>query len=357
MTDRAGRLDSLTSLRFFAAAAVFLLHVRLPHTALVADQGRAGVSFFFVLSGLVLGWSHRPGTSAVVFWRRRFARIYPAYLVALLTGVVVTLLVDDAVPGGLRAAVADATLLQSWVPTREVYLSHNSPGWSLSTEAFFYLVFPLVVLPVLRLRRAHRRVLQALLLVLVLGVAAVASAHLPGTDAQPDSVVAWATQFLPLTRLPEFVFGLTLVGEVRDGTASRVPLRVAVGVAGAAYLLAYADVVGFGLVAITLLPFGLLLVVAAHSDLRGDVTALRARSLVFLGEISFCFYLVHQMVVRVARAVAAGQDPFLVAAVAFALSLVAAAALHRLVEQPAEARLRPGRAPAPSPSRDVRSLP
>jgi peptidoglycan/LPS O-acetylase OafA/YrhL len=340
MTDRAARLDSLTSLRFGAALAVFLLHARLPHTGLLADPGRAGVSFFFVLSGFVLGWSHRPGTDAVVFWRRRAARVLPAYLVALLAGVGVTLLVDDPVPGGLWPAVADAALLQSWVPTREVYLSHNSPGWSLSAEAFFYLLFPLLVLPVLHLSRARRRVLQALLLLAVVGVAAVASAALPRTGAQPDSVVAWATQFLPLTRLLEFVVGLTLVGEVRDGTARRVPLRVAVAVAVAAYLLAGLDPVGLGLVAVTLLPFCLLLVVAAHGDLRAGAPVLRARPLVRLGEISFCFYLVHQLVVRVARALGADDTTLALLAV-LAVSLLVAAALHHLVERPAELRLRP----------------
>lgn len=47
------------------------------------NEGRAGVSFFFILSGLVLAWVWQPGNG---FYRRRFARIYPAYVVGLIAG-------------------------------------------------------------------------------------------------------------------------------------------------------------------------------------------------------------------------------------------------------------------------------
>ena len=62
------RLDSLTGLRFFAAGIVFMHHsfeltTGTLREALLAvfGHGRAGVSFFFVLSGFVLAWSARPG--------------------------------------------------------------------------------------------------------------------------------------------------------------------------------------------------------------------------------------------------------------------------------------------------------
>ena len=80
-------LPRLTSLRWFAALAVFLVH---------ADSlfqwaplrlfrfGASGVTFFFILSGFVLTWSMVPNLSARTFWWRRFARIYPACFVALM---------------------------------------------------------------------------------------------------------------------------------------------------------------------------------------------------------------------------------------------------------------------------------
>ena len=84
---RRPRLDSLTGLRWWAAFAVFLHHMSnlapMPIEG-VLRYGAYGVTFFFVLSGFVLTWSARPGTPASTFWWRRFARIYPSHIVALV---------------------------------------------------------------------------------------------------------------------------------------------------------------------------------------------------------------------------------------------------------------------------------
>lgn len=74
-TTSPPRLDSLTGLRFLAALAVFFYHTvtlcppGIPKSVLsvVAAQGLVGVSFFFILSGFVLSWSHRPDDSPRAF--------------------------------------------------------------------------------------------------------------------------------------------------------------------------------------------------------------------------------------------------------------------------------------------------
>jgi peptidoglycan/LPS O-acetylase OafA/YrhL len=143
-----GHLRRLTSLRWFAALAVFADHaVSSGHgSSRWFVLGDAGVSFFFVLSGVVLAWSARPGDTARRFWRRRFARIYPATLVS---GVAAGLLIWAGwVYGSLRgfAAVTHLFLIQAWWPSGQnpVY-AYNGVAWSLSCEAFFYLLFPLLL--------------------------------------------------------------------------------------------------------------------------------------------------------------------------------------------------------------------
>ncbi len=155
---RPSRLDSLTGLRFFAAGIVFLHHafelttgtLREALTA-VFGHGRAGVSFFFLLSGFVLAWSMQPGDRATSFWRRRAARLWPAYAVATLAGYLVSRFWDGRY-FSLERLAANLAMVQAWIPAKDWYFSVNSVNWSLSVEAFFYLTFPLYASSIMRMR-------------------------------------------------------------------------------------------------------------------------------------------------------------------------------------------------------------
>lgn len=323
-------VTSLTSLRAFAALLVFLFHAQVPWLAFFTDQGRVGVSFFFLLSGLLLGYRHRPGDTAGAFYRRRAARIYPAYLVALLAGAVVSAMSGEKdLVGGLPSLV----LLQAWVPDVHVFFAWNSVSWSLSVEAFFYACFPFIAPAVLRLGPRGTRTVQV---ACVLVVAAISTwGHLAGSS---DDIASWATYILPVSRLAEFVLGLTLVSLVR-GRRLPVTKVQAVAVFLVCYLLAGLDPLGYGLFALTLVPIALVLVVFSQADLAGERSFAHLRPLVVLGEWSYCFYLVHQLALRVAGRYVDGLFPLSVAVVALPLAVVGAWLLHVVVEKPMDARL------------------
>ena len=44
----------------------------------------------------------------------------------------------------LHAVAAQVVLVQSWIPVRAIYFGANGPAWSISVEAFFYALFPLL---------------------------------------------------------------------------------------------------------------------------------------------------------------------------------------------------------------------
>lgn len=89
------RLSSLTGMRFIAALLVFATHVTF-YMVLVGGSlgegmrkifslsGPYGVGFFFILSGFVLTWTAKPGDTALGFWRRRLAKVYPNHLVTCM---------------------------------------------------------------------------------------------------------------------------------------------------------------------------------------------------------------------------------------------------------------------------------
>ncbi|WP_368784602.1 acyltransferase family protein [Arthrobacter sp. 4R501] len=99
------QLNSLTGLRFFAAMAVVLYHVHLYFPAVsdslaIFGYGYTGVSFFFILSGFVLAWSHRPNFRPGRFYWNRVARIWPLHLLTMLVAIWIPALSVASNPGG-----------------------------------------------------------------------------------------------------------------------------------------------------------------------------------------------------------------------------------------------------------------
>ena len=158
------QIRSFTGMRFLAAVAVFISHVLAIFP--VVERGRiplggAGVSFFFLLSGFILTYVYWPnggrpngGTKSLAmsrqdfnsrkFYLRRFARIWPLHIVTLLLNLFLIRGFSKFFAGDYAAAKLSVNvgLLQSWIPNRQWLFPLNGVSWSLSAEAFFYLVFP-----------------------------------------------------------------------------------------------------------------------------------------------------------------------------------------------------------------------
>jgi peptidoglycan/LPS O-acetylase OafA/YrhL len=344
-----GHLPSLTSLRWFAALAVFLRHgERLvagtaigPAYSHIAPQGATGVSFFFMLSGFVLAWTYRPGDTARGFYRRRIARIVPAYLVVSAVALVFVITVDHVHDAErILKSIFPITLLQAWSSDPSIYYGGNSLAWSLSVEVFFYALFPLLIGPIMRLDRRG--------LGLVLAACAVVAVSVP-LALRPDGetgVEFWAIYINPTWRLLEFVIGLCLCALIRGGLRLRIPPLGAAMVAVAAYLVAGQVPLYAMWVATTLIPFAVLLFAFAESDLEGRRTMIRHPLLIRLGQWSFAFYLVHQLVLRAVHRLADHHPSGEWRGLLFLGSLLAATLLaymlFRFVEHPLERRIRHG---------------
>ena len=345
-TTRAegSRLESLTSLRFLAALAVFGFHVPIvfpdadPSSAIksVFESGLVGVSFFFVLSGFVLTWSSRPGDAARAFWRRRTARILPNHVVAwAAAAIVVVALEHDTL--SLRGAAASGLLVQAWVPWQWVYFAVNAVLWSLSCEVFFYAVFPWLLPALRRIPAQARPMTMAALVAGIVGWALTADALLTGERLH------WAVYIFPPARLAEFVLGILLALEVREGRWPRWSPTVPAIATLAAFALAGEAPDTLTFVAVTVVPFVALIGAVAQRDLAGRASPLRWPMLVRLGHWSYAFYLLHALVLRAAFELEPSMDGmrgwFWVAAF-LAVSIAASGALYTLVERPLERRLR-----------------
>jgi peptidoglycan/LPS O-acetylase OafA/YrhL len=360
----AARLDSLTALRFFAALFIVVFHGWYTFTgrqglsgAGVVQFGYTSVGFFFVLSGFVLAWSWRPGTGTALLWWRRLVRVFP--LCALTTTVVAVyfVLVPQSAPVGMptwSSYLQCLFLLQAWPPFAYL-LGYDYPSWSLSTEMFFYFLFPFLALASARLRRTW-----LLLLAVGLGVAYVVLAYWIAEQAfyslTPGSLLAF-----PPLQLLKFALGVALGTAFRRGW--RPHARLPLVLAGVVLLYAAMPrlVTGEGPLAafrltelfpdvVLLGPLALLVCAAAAHDLRGGWGFGRIRPLVVLGDWSFALYLVHapllmlvnEIRVRTEHLAPPGTAWFLVY---ISTCIAVAGALHICFEHPVDRWLRqlPGR--------------
>jgi peptidoglycan/LPS O-acetylase OafA/YrhL len=149
-------IEPLTSLRAFAAIYVLVFHSGTQYLVkgkLVSGplatfllNGYIGVNFFFVLSGFILQYIYgrrlQTRNDVAEYGIARFARVYPVYLLAL---ILTCLFVFDAT----LSAVPQFLLLQSWSsPAIGQPDNWNTPGWTLSVELLFYILFPVITLKV-----------------------------------------------------------------------------------------------------------------------------------------------------------------------------------------------------------------
>ncbi|MFF8287608.1 acyltransferase family protein [Streptomyces sp. NPDC016309] len=360
------RLPSLTGLRFWAALLVVLYHLsrqagELPGISEAAWYGRSGVTFFFVLSGFVLAWTYDgKRVPAPVFLWRRFARIWPLLAATTALSVGAWLTLGQDVPA--KAVAASLLLVQAWAPDPVVLRGGNPAAWSLSDEAWFYLLFPLLMtLPAVRSGRGRRRT----------AAAACAGAVLlwPAGALIADAATrTWALDYLPPTRTFQFLLGVVTGLAVARGWRPPVGLWPAVALVLGWHLalvpwsaavpdaLWYSPYSASQLLATPL--FALLVAAAARADLDGRRTGLGGTWSLRLGHWSYAWYLIHEIAIRLWLGYAGKPDgPTATAAVwslVLAVSLTASACAYHWVEHPLERRLRalgPGAgSPTPGPA-------
>lgn len=309
------RIDSLTSLRFIAAAIVALQHAASPaffKVGISLFDTRQAVSFFFVLSGFVLVhayWNFDARNGLGDFIAARLSRLWPAHAATAILAAVLVAPVTDMV--GVTKFAVNLLLLQSWIPLTQWYYSINGVSWSISSEMFFYLMFPIALM---MLRRNPLLVAVVSVCLVCVGIAIASALQLSSVEASPG-MTAWGILYIsPITRLAEFLGGM-------------VAYQVAISLRGAAWSRAQASAYEIAGVVISFLAMvgatklsvylsntspqaavwirvaGSFPVFAALLSVfyaqRGIVSRLLSwRPLVYLGEISFALYLLHQLVLR-----------------------------------------------------------
>lgn len=324
----ARRRRDIDGLRAVAVLPVILFHAQIPGFS----GGYLGVDVFFVISGfLITGILLRElaegDLSFARFYARRARRILPALTVVLLATAAAGVawlpppqLAD--LSRGLIAAAASVSNILYW---RE--LDYFGPAaehlpllhtWSLGVEEQFYLLFPLALAGLWRLRRAR--------LASALWVAALASLAIAALVAGPHPRTAFF--LLPFRGWELLAGALAAIQPLRrSGRRAAFGLALVAGAMAAAPLLPVVAA-GFGAC------LGAALVLRHGAPGQAVARLLSHPVPVGIGLVSYSAYLWHQPVLVFARVRISDALPPAVALGLVALTLLLAWATWAWVERP-----------------------
>ena len=339
---------------------VAVILVLLYHAAAVLPGGFIGVDVFFVISGYVIAgslqreWTSTGGISFRRFYARRVRRLLPA--LALLTAATVIASILFQSPNGpqqetAKTAFGATAFVANFVIFRSIgdYFSpiaENNPLlhiWSLSVEEQFFLVFPAAIAVgwSLARRQGTNRSIAAWIVagvflipsILLSVLASYSLVDIPLIGG-PSRLFAFYSSF---TRAWEFAVGALLV--LLAPQLSRLPKWLLARLSGVGFVLIIGSALtiseewifpGF----VVLLPVaGAAALILSGSTRRSDGrTMLEHPLLVWVGDLSYSWYLWHWPVVVFTRLYF--SDSWWVLLAAVGLSLVPAYLSWRYLESP-----------------------
>lgn len=359
MSERA-KLNPLTSLRFIAAAFIAIGHSgqQVGFEAFRFDLFNAGnaVSFFYVLSGFILSYTYFKMDEKRDYRKylvARVGRVWPLHIVTLAF-IVYEFGPSPLMSNGFDAIAkfgANAFLLHSWVPYADWFYSYNWVSWSISTELAFYVTFPAILFFMKKDWKIVASLAVAILMAM-LGVCITLDLPArPSTDAVSSSALLYIS---PLCRIVEFMVGmLTWKAYSSMREKSQSPLSATALEIGVLALLVLSMVTTHQLWKYDkdLLPGGVMgwlatagsfpaiaIAIFVMAKQKGLVSkVLSNKALVYLGEISFSVYMVHQIILRVMGKYYSDlmvADPFALYFSFWVATIIVSAILYHLIETP-----------------------
>ncbi|MBW1657722.1 acyltransferase family protein [Flavobacterium quisquiliarum] len=338
------RIEQLTFTRFLAAITIVIFHYgkksflfNNKYVEYIFFNASVFVSYFFILSGFVMiaAYSHRSEISSKEYYLNRFARIYPLYFLAILIVFILQIRLREI---DLLGLVLNILMIQSWVPSK--MLSINPPGWSLSVELIFYLLFPFLF------NKLFKRISFKSLAVYIISFWILSQIvyHL-FFDYKIDNKYLLLNGN-PIMHLNEFLIGnlagLFFVKYLKDKKAN-YDFFILVLFGLVALSLKFPIGLHFhnGLLAVFFVPLIILI-----SINNGLITKMfKKKAFVFLGEISYGIYILQHPIYSLISAYSVNKyfnisDPTIVFLLRLILLIVVSAFLYVFVEKPLRNRMK-----------------
>ena len=335
------KITQITFTRFVAALAIVISHFnkdvflyKIPYLSEVFLRANVGVSYFFILSGfiMIIAYHKKEKIDYGDYYRNRFARIYPLYVVGLL------LLWFTREEKFLFTDILLYLLgLQSWIPGKAMVL--NFPGWSISVEFLFYLLFPFLYNYLYSKKNKSIWVITILIWIVtqIFSNLYMKSGFYKGPHTESHDFIT----YFPLLHINEFLIGnLAGLFFIKNYKQKDFDFSISLIFIGILLCLIFVPLYFHnGLMGVLFIP--LILLISRNNGLLTKVFSLKP--LEYLGEISYAIYITHIPVLYILRQLVWKKYIFDID-VLFGIYMVAlllsSALFYQLIESPAREFLR-----------------
>lgn len=338
-------LNSLTSLRFFFAFVVFLSHLTFVKTDLVwynwlknnvFFEGYLGVGFFFILSGFVLALNYekkiidQPDFNKKKFYIARIARIYPLHVLTFL--LMLPFVVLHVWKGYFHwdISILNLFLMQSYIPIKEYNFSINNVSWSISTELFFYIMFPFYIIWL------HKFPKLKYILFLIIPVIIFAEPYFKKDLSLQKSIF----YIHPIVRSFDFILGIIAyqiyqkIQKTKLNFTKGTLIELASILLLAIFFYFHDDVSrAFRYGIYYWIPMlAIILIFALQKGLFSRI--LQHKALIYLGEISFSFYMIHMIIIKYGNQYLPQLNDFIKIGIYFTIALIFSWLVFEYFERP-----------------------
>lgn len=359
-------IKALDGWRGLACLLVFFTHTGVNLQVFnIPIYGTVGVHLFFVLSGYLLYrqfiiklLEKNTFPSFSKFYIRRFLRIYPPYLLALIFFIFLRYISKSHPPEPFNI-FTHLSLISNYLGSKN-FFSINSVFWTLTIEAQFYLLLPLTTLLVYKLTKneAKKSLIITVMLMLVIGIIARTTEFFLFDYSSPEfpnhvrfrSVFSYLDLFSfgMLAAYLEYVLSSQMLKKPRYYGEAICTLGILVFIAANAWFSSIGS--HWMLIdnpwAVTLFPVFsclaisvILLSVVTWRNYMNKILSLKP--IVLIGEVSYSLYLYHvavQLFVAKFLLVDAIKDislhNYVLAAASFFPTMIISVLMYRLVEKP-----------------------
>ncbi|MHC1681699.1 MAG: acyltransferase family protein [Clostridiaceae bacterium] len=330
------------SFRFFAIVAVFLSHLGyLIYTPYKSTYNRYfidgyfGVTFFLILSGIVISISYYNKVNdiniktMVGFLAKRIRRIYPLHIITFIITLFVIkneIMLYPEQP--YLKGFLNLTLLHSFFPEPAIYFSYNTISWYLSTIAFCYLVTPLLFKGVKYIKGREIN-----LWCLIITIFVFQFVYVNVFKSAPKS--HWLIYISPFFRMLDYFVGIILGVIIKDSKEKKLSQATFwEGISILFFLLAYYyfpfinRAYRYG---VYYMPF-IIFIVYVFAFQGGLISRILSnRVFMYLGEISFEFYMIHRLILTTISKNIGVERPIYTATTSFIYALLSAVLLNVLI--------------------------